>query len=339
MIPALLAAGAQIISGIQGSRASADAARDAQLQADQLLQQYKNLQAPDIEQMKLALQQYQSQGVLSPQQEAALQLGPSAYEQINLDPKYQQAAEEALQQMSGMSKTGLNEIDRAALADAMRKSSAEAQSAQQSILANRAARGMGGSGDELAAALSASQSAANKGSDEAMKVAAMSAQRRMDATGQSASLANALQQAQYQRAAEAAGKKDVIAQFNQNLAQGVQQRNVAGSNQAAAQNLANAQNIANSNVNLGNQQQQYNTQLQQQRFENELKKLSGSTAPTQMAINSANARGDAAGNMWAGIGSGLSQAALAFGGGKTNAAPKVDAAGGTTGYSGDYLKS
>jgi hypothetical protein len=95
-----------------------------------------------------------------------------------------------------------------------------------------------------------------------------------------------------------------LANFNQ--ANTVQNRNVDRSNQAQLANLQNAQSILNQNTGMHNTQQQYNKELQQQQFNNQLAKLSGvSNSGTNLASshgNNAAAISSSFGNIGAGAG-------------------------------------
>ena len=303
---------APLLVSLIGQEASAGARTNAENDVKNALAQYQGINVPDIEKMRLALEDYQSAGNLAPSLETAQALGPSAQQNIALNPKYNEYTMSALQKMADVQQNGLNEVDRAQLQNMLNQAAAQNASQQKQILENRAARGMGGSGDELAAQLSASQSGANQASQQALQLAALAAQRKLDATTGLANLSNQAQNAEYTQQLNKANAADVIAQFNAQNAQNVQQRNVASQNTAQAANLQNAQNIANQNVEQHNQQQQYNKNLEQQNFNNQLTKaraMAGQYANmAEVNQNQANATA----NMWSGIGSGVGKGLTAL---------------------------
>jgi hypothetical protein len=308
----LLAAAAPIIGGLIGQGQAAGARTAAENDAKNALGAIQNVQLPDIDKMRLALEQYQSMGGLTPSMETAQTLGPTALQNIQLDPKYNEYTMAALQKMADVSQQGLPEVDRAQLQNILSAGSLQNTAQQKAILENRAMRGMGGSGDELAAQLSASQAGTNKAANDAMQLAAIAAQRKLDATGKLGDLAQQLQKTQYGMGKDAADASDLISRFNAQQMQGVGARNVDRSNLAAAGNLSSAQGISDRNVDLRNKQQQFNKALNQQEFENEMRKA-GSVSSGFQNMSNLNA-GTAANtaNQWAQIGSGIGQIAGSF---------------------------
>lgn len=297
---------APVAGGLLGQSASAGARSNAENDMKEALAAY-NIPLPDLDKMRLALEDYQSVGNLTPQMEALQNLGPSALQGIQTDPKYNEYTLAALQKMKEVSDKGLPEADRAQLQSLLGAASLQNKGAQQQILENRQARGMGGSGDELAAQLAASQGGANRASNEALQLASMAAQRKLDATGRTADLAQSLSNTDYGRQANLATAQDAISKFNISNAQDVGSRNVNRGNQAQQTNLANMQNISNQNVGQHNYQQEHNKNLQQQQFNNQMSRAGGIADAHQnlAAVNQNNARATA--RMYAGIGSSLGE--------------------------------
>lgn len=294
-----------LIGGILGGNAAQGDYDSAMGLTKEQLEQYKNLSVPDVEKMKLYLEELQSQGTLNPLLETAVTQGDTNFAAVTTDPRLRAAQLAALDQMSGISQTGSTAIDRAAMQDMLRQSQAQEMANRKSILENRAARGMSGSGDELAAALSASQGSSNQAQDNSLKIAAQAMQNRLGALTSSASMAQAIESGDYNRAANIAKERDTIANFNAQLQAGAQQRNVASQNEALARNLSNAQRIADANTGTRNVQQQHNKSLLQQEYENKLKRLSGMSGASANLSNAYAARGDATARQSQMIGSGI----------------------------------
>ena len=320
---AAAAAAAPIVTGIIGQNQAAGARTNAENDAKAALAAYQNIATPDIEKMRLALEGYQSAGNMTPTMETTSVLGNTNLSNIAQDPRYNQYTMDALQKMAQVSQQGLPEADRAQLQNILNATAQQDSANRKGILENRAARGMGGSGDELAAQLASAQSGANSASNNAMQLAALAAQRKLDATSNLGSMVNTAQNADYQRQAQLNAQKDAIAQFNAQNQQGVTQRNVGAQNQAQAANLQNAQRISDANVNTRNQQQQFNKGLYQTDFANQMEKAKGLAGGynNMAGVNTANA--NATGQMYSGIGSGVAGMIGAMG--KPSAAPAAGA--------------
>lgn len=305
-----------IVTGIIGQQQAQQARSNAEDDAKKALGAIQGVNVPDIDKMRLALEQYQSTGSLTPNMENASLLGNSNLQNIALDPKYNQYTQSALQKMADVSQNGLPDVDRAQLQNILNSTAQQNQSNQKAILENRAARGMGGSGDELAAQLSSQQSGANTASNQALQLAALAAQRKMDATGQLGSMVQTAQNSDYQRQAQLQAQKDAIAQFNAQQQQGVTQRNTTNQNEAQRLNLANQQDISNQNTALRNQQQQYNKGLEQTNYNNQMQRATGVAQGFNNMAGMNNANANATANQYAQMGSGVTGLLGSFGGQK-----------------------
>lgn len=293
-----------IVSGMIGQ----NQARGQQGEADELnrkaMESLTNLNAPDIEKMKLYLQQYQNVGELSPQMEQDILQAQSELSNISTDPKYNEYQMNALKKMAEVAENGASAIDRAQMQNLLNKTAAQNISQQKQILENRASRGVSGSGDELAAQLAAQQASQNTASNEAMQMAALLAQRKMDATKDLSNMSNAAETNEFNRKSQIASARDAINRFNASQQASTQSRNVSTTNEAMAKNLTNRQNIANQNVDLSNKQQTYNTGLTQADFDNKLRLGQAQTgAYSKMAANKQSGA-DATAGMWSNIGKG-----------------------------------
>lgn len=310
----IAAIAAPVIGGILGNVLSQGSRNNAEDSAKNALSAYENISLPDLEKMRLALEEQQSVGTLAPTMETLTNLGPTALQNIALDPKYNQYTMAALAKMGQVSEEGLPEADRAQLQNILNATAQQNAGQQKAILENRAARGMGGSGDELAAQLQASQSGANRASNEALQLAALAAQRKLDATANLGTLANQLAQTDYGRQRDLYGQTDAIAQFNASNQQNVANRNVERVNAAQAGNLQNAQNIANNNVATRNAQQQFNRGLEQQQFQNQIQRAggvaSGYNNMANLNLGNANATANMFAQMGGAVGSGLAANAM-----------------------------
>jgi hypothetical protein len=190
-----------------------------------------------------------------------------------MDPRLQAAQMAALEDVSGLAKTGLGAEDIAALNQIRRQAAGMAQAQKATTLQQMQERGLVDSGASLVAQLQAGQAASDMAAQQGDRLAAEAAAARRQALGQQASMASQMSQQQLALAGQKASAADVINQFNTQNRQNV-----------AAQNLAARQNIANQQAATKNQKEIYNIGLIQQQFQNQMAKATGVTgAQTNLA--------------------------------------------------------
>ncbi len=279
------------IIGGQQAEANRQAAQDAQQQA---LGLYGSLRAPSVAEQQLNFQQYQNAGNYNPLMEQQMQQGPNALAGIQTDPRLVQAQMSALNQLSTTGQMGMTPAEQAALNQAQQQAAAQAQAKNAQIVDQFARTGMGGSGAQLAAQLANSQGSAQMLANNSNQVMAQSGQ-----------LGGQMQGQEFGQKAQIAAAQNYINQFNTQNSQQVQAANTAAANQAALRNLNNQQNVMGQNTQLGNQQQQYNKQLLQQQYQNQLARASGMAGQYQGIANTQQQNAANTANQWAGIGQGV----------------------------------
>lgn len=245
---------------------------------------FSDLELPSTTDMELQLQQYVQQGVLTPEQAKAALVDRSEMSNIQTDPMLEKAQMDALLGLQDISEGGMTAKDLATLNRIKNEEQASARGAREAIIQNANARGVGGSGLELMAQLQNAQDSATRASNRDLDVAGQASERALEALMQAGQLGGQMQNQQFNQKAQIAGANDAIAKFNAQNNQAINLANTNAKNAAQQFNIQNAQNTANANVDLKNQQQQYNKSLQQQQFENQLKKRQG-----QAGIASTNA--------------------------------------------------
>lgn len=263
-------------------------------------QQMAKLEAlgvPTIEAQQIVLQNPELVGLLE-----AEQLGPSAMEGVNVDPRMREAQFQALEEMAGLSQTGLGAEDIAAMNRLRRDVSSQAQAEQASILQNAAETGNLDSGNTLLAQLNANQAQANRASSEADQMAARASQARREALGMKANLATSMGQDDFNRKSSIAQAQDAISRFNSQNRQNVNQYN-----------LDARQNIANQKAANANQQQIHNKALIQQKFQNDFQKASGQAGVASGIANMYQGMGQAKAQGAANLNSGLLSAGAGIG--------------------------
>ncbi len=248
----LLGGGSQVLSGIFGELASAGD-RDAQMKLiDQTLREYEGLTPPELEALK------------------AEQLGGSALEGVQADPKAKEAQYAALAQLQQLARSGgLNLQDRANLARANAEGARQASSARSGIAADMAARGQYGGGQQLAMQLQGQQAAANRGAQTGLETAAMAQRRGLDAILEGGRLGGQLRGQDYDEKSRAAQARDLVSRYN------------ADSRAGAAR---------------------YNAMLPQQQFQNQLQVTNAKAGARGQKAGQHGQRADDTRNMFAGVG-------------------------------------
>ena len=142
-----------------------------------------------------------------------------------LDPTGRAALVKALQQMQGIAEAGgLTAEDRQGIADINQRVGQNIKGQLGAIRQNAAARGIGGSGFELSAALGAGQQQAETAGRQAIDVAALARQRALQAIQQTGQLGGSLNQSDMEKA-EAQNR---IKQFNADMINNFRLQKAAG---------------------------------------------------------------------------------------------------------------
>jgi hypothetical protein len=211
---------------------------------------------PTIEAQQIALQSPELVGLLE-----AEALGPSRFEDVQMDPRLQAAQMAALEGITGIAEAGgLDAQSRLNLEQGLSRVAGAEQARLQQLKEDPTL----GQGQKLALQAQAVQGAGQSGRDVALQSAAQAQQARMSALGQQGSMASQMSQQQLALAGQKASAADAIAQFNTQNRQNI--------------NMANAQNrIATQRGTEAtrNQQEMYNRGLIQQRFQNEMARATG----------------------------------------------------------------
>jgi hypothetical protein len=249
---------------------------------DQLKQALAALQAvgvPTAQQLTLPeLQKYVSAGVLTPAQYQAISANPQAYQDAvnqNSDNSGINAQKAALQQLGGVAQSGSTPILAAQLAN-IRNQQGQVDSANRAAnLENAQQRGVAGGGLEFLNNLVGEQNSAQNANLAGVNAGANNAQLALQALSQQGSLGGQLQGQSNQMATNAAQAAQQVAEYNSGLQSAANQYNTQNANQAQQMNLANAQNINNMNTGNANARLQYNAQVPQQLFNDQMQKAGG----------------------------------------------------------------
>lgn len=335
MPPAIIAAGVVAGGALAGGIMGSNAKKAAQAKADSIAQQasdtYTDLDIPTIQSQQVQLQQIANAGNLTPDQEATFQQNQSLLNAYQQNPEAVTAQMQALKQLQKIgSEGGLTAADRAQMNQIQNQLGNQEKSARNALVQNYAQRGMAGSGVQLAAELSGNQGETQAAADQGFNVAAQAQQRALQAIQGAGQLGTGLESQQFGQAATMAGQQNAINQFNTANAQNIAGQNVQRANYAQERNLNNQQQINAQNTGLGNQEEVYNKGLYQQQYNNQLQKASGQANALGKQANMAQSSGNAAADLYSGIGNAVSKGGTAVGN-YFAGAPSSAAASGNTG--------
>jgi hypothetical protein len=248
--------GSQIEGGMK-TQAGVQRQKDIQDQIELL----KSLGIPDITDLQYQPAQQRYMGdVVAPDVYLPGSID-SRFEDISVDPKLRAAQMAAMGSMDEIIQGGgRTDMDRLNELQARQAADQQASQQQADIQQDMARRGMSGSGQELLAKLSGSQSAVNRAAGATQQQAALAKQRALEAIMNKGDLAGNLRSqdvGEQERRAQAA---DAIAKFNtQNM---MNQQNLGAKMgfEAGMRNADTRQGVEGSNVGYRNTAAQYNTQ-------------------------------------------------------------------------------
>lgn len=247
-LPAL----AGVAGGIYGNSVNQGGFDQSTQDANAAIQRLMNLGTPPGTAKQIVLQQYQQKGQLTPQLEQYIKAGPSQVAGITEDPALKQRQMSALNLLSQRATGGLNPEDRAKFNEIRTQLAKEQEAKQQQLQQAYQARGMGGSGAELAAALQNQQSGANQASTQGDQLAATASQNALQAALQSGQLGGQIRQQDFNVNQARASAADEMNRFNVQNQTNSQARNVNAQNQAQAYNVGTGQQLANANTSAAN---------------------------------------------------------------------------------------
>lgn len=297
---------APIIGGLIGGGASAGDRELSIEQRKKALEEWLSINVPDPEQQKIILQRYSETGQLAPEIEQAINQKGSELSKIQLDPQTKEKQLRALSSLEDLGYSGgLGFEDRADLQSANSEAATRERGERGALMDRMERRGVGGTGMEMAAALSGQQAAANRYSQNSLNAVAMRKKRALEAIMGAGDLAGKMEDREYGQKSATARAEDAINEFNTRNMQSVQSRNIASRNAAAAENLRRRQHVADSNVDMGNKEHTYNKGLIQQQFDNQARLASGKANAYNGVADASAANADRTANTWAGIGSGI----------------------------------
>lgn len=314
------ALGAGIGSSIQGAGQQSKASSTSQRNIEDAIKRIYGVDAPSIEELKLkfgdgALQDFAQTGTLSPDQESYLfGLPPPTMSLLAAeDAQYLDPQLAALSKLGNIANAGgMDAQAMSAMEQARMGNATAARGAREANLQNAAQRGVSGSGLEFTSNQMADQNAANNNNLYGLQQAGQANERTLSALNQMSNLAGNMSERDLGLELHRADAQDEMNKLSANFLRDAQARNVDRTNTAQAQNLAEKQRIADQNVASRNATYQFNQNLPQKNFENEMKKADSAGKITTGTSEAQAVESKAAGNLWGGIGQGLTGTAGAL---------------------------
>lgn len=301
----IVAATAAIAGSVTGHVLSKSSRNKAQTLIDESYDLLiKNGYPPDLSQ-KLIYSKFKEAGILSPELEQHISLGPSAVVGISEDPSLRLAQSSALQKLQDVSRGGLRPEDRAAYNQLRAENERALQGKVGQIQQGFQSRGQGGQGAELAAQLMASQEGANRASSQGDQIAADASRRALEALSSSGELAGRVRSQDFNVNQARANSADEFQKFNAANSMAIQARNIQAKNAAQMANLQNAQNISNQNTSMGNQELARQNEARRQHY---LDQMNRTQMIANAKTNQANVYNNQAANTaqnWQSIGAGV----------------------------------
>lgn len=297
LLAGLISGGAGLIGGLS----QMSAAERAQLLREKGVKEWLDINIPNPEEQKLALEKFVVAGELSPHLETAVKQDPSAFEAISEDPGLRASKLRALRSLESLGTGEATFADKAAQEEALIDQAARSRGNQKAIMSSLASRGQLGTGLELASRMDQNQADADMGAKTTLGLEANRRANALKAIQGAGSLAGDMADDDYRISSDAARAKDAISNFNATNLQNVNSANTRALNSADQWNLTNRQDISNKNTAQNNYEQQYNKELLQKEFENKAKRAAGVSGQYGDAADSAVKAGDSAAKFWGGL--------------------------------------
>lgn len=270
---------------------------------------FGNIQTPTTEQLTLPqLQQYVNAGLMTPAQAQAYLVQSNAMTSATGNAPAREAEMTALSQLQDVATdNGMTPEMQAQLTAAINQANTNAQGQRGSILDQMAQRGIPTSLMGTAAQLAASGQDAQTANAAAAQAAGQAESNALAAISGAGNLGSNIEGQAFGEQAQTAAAQNAINQWNaQNQTQN-SQFNAANQQQANQYNTQNAQNVSNANTQNANARTQYNAQVPETVFNNQIQKAQGQSGVATQQANTATQAGEQQAGLIGGILGGASQ--------------------------------
>lgn len=296
-----------VIGGIMGNISASSSRKQAAAASAAAYAELQKIGLPPDLSKEIIMQQFQSQGILTPELEQDIFLQASQVSQIQEDPALRGAQMEALNTLGQVSRGGLRAEDRAAYNELRASTQRDAEAKRQQILQQMMAKGQSGSGNELMVQLQAAQAAEDAQSAGADRLAAQASQNALAALGQRSNLAGSVRGQDLGVEEMRARALDDRNRFLYENSAARQRSNVGALNEAQQANLANKQRLSEMNINQANTEMQRQQQAKRDYFQDQLGLASAKASALNNQASQYQAAGQQKADMWSGVGSAVGQ--------------------------------
>jgi hypothetical protein len=311
-----------VLTGIIGNEASRGDREAAKDQIRSIQNYYDQIKLPDIEQEKLALEEFKAGQMLNPEQQQIRQLSmQDELQNINLDPRLRQTQMNSLDTLSKIAGSGFTPDELNAMQQQRDAREGDLTSKLKQLQQNQEMRGVANSDMALAQRMMEAQGSANRGAQEARDMQAQAFRRSLDAITQSGNLAGNIEGTDYARGADLASALRGRETTNLQNQVNIEGNNVDRFNRALETNVGRVNLTGDKNVALRNDQQQFNRGLQDRDFQRRLQLGSAKSGAATNAANMYNDQASRTAGQWAGAGAGISSGLLALGSDKKKTTP------------------
>ena len=255
---AIAAVAAPLIGGLIGGLGTGGGKKSSRKASAALA----SVKIPTLEELTIELERAVLQGQITPLLAQQALQEASQLEEFEEDPIFRGAQLRALEGLQDVVDTGgLTATTRANLAQIAGEQRATTRGAREAALANARARGISGSGIELAGTLAAGQQAVQTASQRGLEQAALGERARREALIQLAQTGTTIRGQEFGQAATRAASADAISRFNVQLRSQTDRENINRQNAAQAFNLAERQRLSEANVATAQREELFNRQL------------------------------------------------------------------------------
>lgn len=297
--PAIIGAAIAAVAGLGSGVASSSSAKGLSNKARRALEKVKS---PTVDELLYDLHDLVMQGEFTPEEAEIVVQEATELENVMASPEFRAFQTGALGQLQDIANApGLDSQSEATLRQLEGDVGRIDRGNREAILANRRARGLGGSGEELAATLQSGQSGVNRFAQLGFDAAAASDARKLQALQSVLSGAGQIEARDFGQQSEKARAQDIINAANARNRQDQLNRNVTIQNQAQAANLSERQRIADANVGFRNQEEIRKADARQQVFENDIRKAGGVGQALQNQAAQVQQQGQGLQNTFGGI--------------------------------------
>ena len=305
VIPLLLVGAA--ISSVAGLASGVLAGNKAEKLSNKARRALERVYSPTVDELSIDLDRLVRQGEITPEESRIVLQEASELQRIMVDPQFKGYQLEVLADFADLAaEQGLDPQAQAALYGVESELGRAAAGRRGAIQSDLRARGLGGSGQELAGRLAGEQGDVNAAALAGTQIAADARQRQLQALDALLSGSTAVRSQEFGEQARVAEAVDARNRFNATITQQQLNRDLDARERAQYANLAERQRIADTNVGFANEEERARANAVQQRFANDIARAGGVASNLQTQATQPNAYGLAA-NTFGNVASALTQ--------------------------------